>query len=645
MSGPLPQLQPQAIPKGNAPLPFAEPPAPSPGYTTTPLNLAPNPAPGYSQTPLNLAPNPGPGYTTRPLELAPPPAAAASGASGLGAAAIAGLGLGALGLGFLAGEGYRQAGLALEEAGLIPDSDIFQRYPWEVTGGAPLRDAIAPGAAPPFTGGQSPGVAYKVFIVFASGAPDLWRYTLSGPLNYRVGGVGSVNGYAVQGDPSNLNNWWSLGGHHFGGDIYAPNGMRVERLDGQPDTGGNPAPVPENYRPPVPGGARQPAPAPALDPAPWQQPKPAPAPSPSPAPSPRVPIVPPAPARDPDKDDKNPPAPLPGIPPSQQPKAPGSPGGGGISGSPKTAPLPTATSPLSAPRPAVPPAPQPQPQPSPQPQPQPVGVDICQSPCIQNIGQGVNNANTLLQRIAQTVGVDEFPGTLPLLNGRGVVPVANIPQMVRWQVQAFDSVCGQFPLSVQVFQADGKVKTIRLENLAHSIDELFGMLLAVAEDADAAVNISARNIVETIQAKIAAKQAGELATANQKFLGYNIKAVPREVKISVTPAAAGADNKLQNQEMAAFLEPSKQQYIGSEYDDSKQLLPIVERTLEDGEIARAALFRPVKVSKEKGDVGLTGEFIRSSRNNDEILNKAWAAFLEQLKREGYEVDGNKSQPK
>jgi hypothetical protein len=650
---PLPQLQQATVPQSN-PLPFAEPPTPSSGYTSRPLEL------GQAPKSFDVAPQPQGGYTAKPLELGAPLPAAGAAATGIGAVGTAALAVGAAAVGLATGEAIRQGGLALEESGAIPDTPIFEPYPWEASGPPPMDGAVVPGSTPAFSGGQSYGVPYRLRYKYTQIAP------YQGTPFYVFNNVPatSVLPGPIRGVGTGISSGIPAYGFYYGVipafaavmtlDLMATNyflsDLVIERLDGEPDTGGDPDPEPKRYAPPVPQGARGPSPSdpggqpadlpglpdasqpkspradqrlappvtqPTAPPADQPLPDPGEAPSPDTQPDQRIPV-------------------LPGLPSLSQP----APSQGEDPDLPLTQPgLSRQSSPL--------PSPLPEPSKEKAPGLAPPNFDPCGlNPCHGGGEPSTGADSALLQKIAQTVGVGEFPGTLPLLNGKGVVPIANLPQLVRWQVQAFDSVYGQFPLSVQVFQADGSTKTIKLENLAHSIDELFGMLLAVAEDADAAVNIGARNIVETIQAKIAAKQAGELATANQKFLGYNIKAVPREVKISVTPAAAGADNKLQNQEMTAFLEPSKQQYIGSEYDDSKQLLPIAERTLEDGEIARAALFRPVKVSKDKtGDVGLTGEFIRSSRGNDEILNKAWLAFLEQLKKEGYEVDGNKSQSK
>lgn len=337
------------------PLPVAAPPTVpvSPLPSSAANNIVPfTPKGAPPPAPAPLVPN----WSLSPLAGAGA-AGAGSGAAGLGVGATAALGVGALGAGLLAGEGLRQGGLALEDAGLIPDSDIFQRYPWEVTGGAPLRDAIAPGAAPPFTGGQSP-VLYKVYVLLTGSAP-WYRYDAVGPLSlvpvYSNGQLSSS--FLRTGAGQQLFIGFDVQGNKLPG-------IMLERHDGQPDTGGNPAPIPENYRPPVPGGARQPAPAPALDPAPWQKPKPAPAPSPSPAPSPRrspVPVVPPAPEPgEPDEGDEEKKAPpLPGLPPNQQPSAPStSPGTGGssLTGTvrPTGAPIPQPSNSL----------PQPLPQPS-----------------------------------------------------------------------------------------------------------------------------------------------------------------------------------------------------------------------------------------------------------------------------------------
>jgi hypothetical protein len=233
-----------------------------------------------------------------------------------------------------------------------------------------------------------------------------------------------------------------------------------------------------------------------------------------------------------------------------------------------------------------------------------------------------------------------------LLNGAAPKIVKNLGELGVWQVEALDSIFGQFPLKVDILAPDGSTKSVELKNLAHAIDELYGLLLTVAEDADASVQTGLRAILESIQTKIIAKQTADLVTAVSDGIGFDLETVPRTIKISVSPSAAGLDNKLQNQEIGDFLKPSEQQFLGSKIQSKSAILAILDRILEGAEITRAALFHPIKPkknSKASEDIGVPGEYIKKSKKEDKLFDAAWKRYLEQLKKEGLEVDATKSQ--
>ena len=211
-------------------------------------------------------------------------------------------------------------------------------------------------------------------------------------------------------------------------------------------------------------------------------------------------------------------------------------------------------------------------------------------------------------------------------------------------VKNLDAVIGMFPAEVEIVGADSQKRKVQFESVGHALEEMFGALVTVAEDADAVVNIAARAAIESVQSKIAAKQAGEIGTAITKFLGFNVKPTAKKVKIGFTPSASGANGKLENQEMKDFLEPSEQNYVGTEYEDTEELLPIIKRILEDGEIARAALYHPLKPKPNKdGEYGLTGEYlIKSKRKPSKAEKASWDAFIKEFKKNTEaEVDDSK----
>ncbi|WP_242027821.1 MULTISPECIES: hypothetical protein [unclassified Limnothrix] len=249
-----------------------------------------------------------------------------------------------------------------------------------------------------------------------------------------------------------------------------------------------------------------------------------------------------------------------------------------------------------------------------------------------------------IEKVQKAIGVKDLPFNAPILNESavGLTSMNSLVDIAEWQVKCLNSVLGSWPRKVPFIDEKGKKKDVEFLHLGHAIDELTQIALTTAEDADAAVNVASRAVVEAVNGKIAAFQATDWAKANAKFLGYAAVPKAEKVRLAVTPAAAGANNKLENQEMADFLKPSFRFYQSVECQEKHDLLSIAKRTLEDGEIARAALFRPLKPTM----AGLTGESIREERKKGKRSDKQWKQFLEDMKRAGVVIkDKTTSGPK
>jgi hypothetical protein len=245
-----------------------------------------------------------------------------------------------------------------------------------------------------------------------------------------------------------------------------------------------------------------------------------------------------------------------------------------------------------------------------------------------------------LEELKKVLGVREFPATLPLLSGGQMRVISNIPDLLLWNSSNVDSVAGYFPAKVTVVQGDSSEKSFELKNIGHAFEELFGALLLVAQDADAGVNISARTATEVVQTKIAVQQGNQLLTAIQKFLGFTVKPIARVLKINFSPNADGIDNKLANAEMANFLKPSTTTYVGSELAEKKEVLPILERILNNTEIVRMAHWHPLKPNKQGKD-NITGTRIAEKKGKPTPQEvKQWEEYIKILKAAGYEVDDN-----
>lgn len=637
-----------------APAPTLAPfPGISPGLGASPAN---NIVP-FRGGPAPLTPN----WASPPLKGLPPAPIGAGTAAGAGAGAIAGTVAAGAAIGIGTGELLRREGLRQGLDGLAYPSNtpellrdplgtlrdgargtrdaLQDAFGPDDLAGQPAPIPLSPSNAPaPFTGGQSPGITYLFDYEYSylkdASDPSKGRVTSSGTSSTR-GPIKGLRVTTIGTSPNTAKRFSFIGTNANGSErenLILQSGTQqdpkasvsnIRRADGQPDTGGDPAAEP-NREPSRPQSPLRPIPAliPLSPPSPALAPKPLSPPAPSPSPS-------------------LPGDPLPGNAPTPRPIPGAAPSPGGL---PKPAPAPR---PAPSADPGTDPGADPGADPENKPDEKP--EDICESPCIQDLGAAAEKADgnlkeilKLLKEIHKTLGVKSFPLSNPLLTGERGETQKDIIEILEWIVKNIDAVNGYWPLDVKVLGADSKTKTIKIKDMSSAINELFGLLFTIAEDADAAVNIGARNIAETIQTKISTIQSGQLLKAIQKFLGFNTKATKDQIKLSVSPKASGADNKLQNQEMADFLRPSKQLFTGVEYSDNKELIVLLERILEDAEIARAALFKPLRINK-KGESTLTGEALRREKlkSGIDIYEEEWESFIASLRRRDVKLDEKK----
>jgi hypothetical protein len=637
------------------------------GFIPSPAQRAVNQSLPFTRTPspAPITPNwsiPGPAGTPKVPPAPPIPGGAAKVGGGVG------LAIGAAALGWSIGDAIRRVGV---EGGVLdPEQSLYEwekddYYKRQNSPIAPKRDAIPPTKTPPFTGGQEVGQQYRVRILWdAYGVSYNWgsgtgstylsannsgEWDLPGPIG-PVRKVFRGDSFDLYDNPRPYYRWEFVYGptkqiqtvtgwtwdHMIGSSVVIVS-QAVQRLPlGTPDTGGNPSAEPEPvYTPPR---ILPLAPPILLPSAPGESPQ-----------NPR------APQRQPTQPQRPPvPQAPPAAPPQRNPNAPSNPQ--------PAPPVQRSPSPPPAPQqppkrnPAPNPGQQPQQQPDPEKPPDPITppTSICLEPCIIEILRlcraiarvtGADPAQSpelyqLVRDLAEVAGAypKQFPASMPLLTGEPQT-IANLPELIRWNSLNLDALTGQYPLEITTYTSDGSERKVTLQDQSHALSELFGLLVVIAEDADAVKNITVRGIAETIQAKIAALQAGQIAKANANYLGYQGKSVPKDVKLSVTPSAVGANNKLEQQELADFLKPSTRRYISWEFAGDN-IQGVLFRILEGVEIARAALFQPIKSGK--GKARLTGDWLRAdNKKRAKESDKNWADLKSRLKKQGAEVTETK----
>lgn len=254
-----------------------------------------------------------------------------------------------------------------------------------------------------------------------------------------------------------------------------------------------------------------------------------------------------------------------------------------------------------------------------------------------NLDAGVGaDTNFRVRNLERAVGANEYPMSLPeyllddLMDNQVIIP--NQASYNVWLLKQIDALVGLFPIKIERTDENGQKQTLTFENIAEAIAELTGLLSQIAFDADTAVNVATRATGEALGAKAAALQVGSYVKAIIDHMGFQTQHMSIDVPVSVTLGAVGLDGKLQESELKDFLKASTQKVVGLKNTDPVDMRLILRRILEDGEIARAALFRPLKPNP--ADNTLTGDGIKAEKVEEKKrVDKQWEAF--KLRMEGH----------
>ncbi|MUL39343.1 hypothetical protein BWI75_24410 [Gloeocapsopsis sp. AAB1 = 1H9] len=260
----------------------------------------------------------------------------------------------------------------------------------------------------------------------------------------------------------------------------------------------------------------------------------------------------------------------------------------------------------------------------------------------QNLGNLVNAGDTAIdtdtnlrvRNLQNKLGTNKYPMILPeyLLDDyldKTIIINDQVDFQV-WSLKQWDALIGLFPIKIERTDENGNKQMLKFENIAEAIAEITGLLAEIAFDADTSVNVGVHATAEAIGAKTAALQAVSYVKAVIDYMGFQGQATSFPVPISVTPGAVGLDGKLQESELGDFLKPSTQQAIGFKNTDPVDMRLVLRRILEDGEIARAALYRPLKPDADNV-TRITGDGIKEDKVKEkEKLDNEWDKFIRRM---------------
>lgn len=241
------------------------------------------------------------------------------------------------------------------------------------------------------------------------------------------------------------------------------------------------------------------------------------------------------------------------------------------------------------------------------------------------------DTNARVRNIEDKTGSNEYPMILPEYMMEDSldkqVVIANQAQFNAWLLKNISALFGMFPIKIDKIDENGTKQTLKFDNLAETLAEFVGWYSKIAFDADTAVNVGIRAVAESIGARTAALQAGSYLKAIIDYLGFQTQPEPFPIKISCTIGATGVDGNLQESELDDFLKPSTQTVIGLDCKEQDDLHTIIKRILFDAEIARAALYKPLKPDKINNSLSITGDGIKEHRKKEQKqTDKKWEEF-------------------
>lgn len=246
----------------------------------------------------------------------------------------------------------------------------------------------------------------------------------------------------------------------------------------------------------------------------------------------------------------------------------------------------------------------------------------------------------LLRLIARRLGTDSYPIVTPqwlVTNaGDGSQTHESLTQFNVWLMQQIDALAGQFPIEVEIEDADPtqegqQRKKVSMPNIAESLAEIYGLTAKSAIDSDVHTSFLMRLASEVMTTKIAALVAQEYASANASYLGY--KGNQRKVKVNF------AFNPTETDSLEGILRSTQHEFLGWRNEDNDSVTEYLEKLMFSAGIIKAVFFR--KRSDIERVVNELKEFMQGEGSPQD---KEWKEFEREINNPESAFNKNRPTP-
>ncbi|MEO1741279.1 MAG: hypothetical protein AAFR99_05665 [Cyanobacteria bacterium J06629_9] len=189
------------------------------------------------------------------------------------------------------------------------------------------------------------------------------------------------------------------------------------------------------------------------------------------------------------------------------------------------------------------------------------------------------------------------------LNGKatGTRSLSNLAELGVYNVEALDSVVGQYPMQIQT--EDGT--NVSIDTASDAQQEIIGMLMSMSIGQGLSQQGIMKTLVETTGIKQQSLLAAQYAQANAEFLGYRGNRTRINAPNTYTP---GAENILD------MLNPGNVPMQGFRNEDSDDLQTCLRELCAAAAIIRAVYFRQVDTNDVEGSIRQRFDSARATRD-------------------------------
>lgn len=215
------------------------------------------------------------------------------------------------------------------------------------------------------------------------------------------------------------------------------------------------------------------------------------------------------------------------------------------------------------------------------------------------------------------------------------VKANQLSEYLLWQLSAFDSVIGQFPIKIKIEDSD-LIQTgdqpieLSFPNLAETLADLIGFNLTNKTTSNALLEIALKQLAETGQNKQQIVQSYYLLAAIQEYLGFETKQIIKEVDFLFNPNMLAEPPS--EHSLSKALAPSKVKVAIEDNIDEDSLEKHMVALIEAARIIKAVHYRSINLNGDA--VGQLASIFKNAGNLadkfDDDSRKKLKAYLERV---------------